>query len=65
MPLGPEFRANTFTPNSQGHPSVAADSSGDFVVVWHSLLQDGSDYGVYGQRYAQIVPVELIHYGVE
>src|SRR5437870_4177262 len=50
-PLGPEFRANTFTTSNQNFPSVASDSSGNFVVVWSSL-QDGSFYGVFGQRYA-------------
>jgi hypothetical protein len=51
-PLGAEFRVNTFTTNSQSSPSVAADSAGNFVVVWASYLQDGSYTGVFGQRYA-------------
>jgi hypothetical protein len=51
-PLGPEFRVNTYTTNVQDDESVASDSSGNFVVVWRSLLQDGSNYGVFGQRYA-------------
>jgi hypothetical protein len=46
-------------------PSVAADDAGDFVVVWTSSGQDGSNYGVFGQRYSQIVPVELMHFKVE
>ena len=50
-PLGLEFRANTFTTGFQTFPSVASDSSGNFVVVWSSG-QDGSGYGVFGQRYA-------------
>ena len=32
-------------------PSVAADTAGNFVVVWHSHSQDGNGYGVFGQRY--------------
>ena len=51
-PLGPEFRVNTYTTGHQGHPAVASDSSGNFVVVWPSYSQDGSSYGVFGQRYA-------------
>ena len=51
-PLGPEFRVNSYTTGHQGSPSVAADSSGNFVVVWHSDGQDGSYHGIYGQRYA-------------
>ena len=27
------------------------DSDGDFVVTWQSSGQDGSNYGIYGQRY--------------
>ena len=64
-PLGPEFRVNTFTTNSQVTPAVGADSLGNFVVVWNSLLQDGSGYGVFGQRYNQILPVELMRFGIE
>jgi hypothetical protein len=51
VPLGPEFCVNTTTSNEQLFPSVAADSSGNFVVVWQSY-QDGSGYGIFGQRYA-------------
>ena len=51
-PLGPEFRVNATTPGSQWFPFGAADGAGDFVVVWVSDAQDGSGYGVFGQRYA-------------
>jgi hypothetical protein len=54
-PLGPEFRVNTYK-NAQRFPAVASDSSGNFVVLWQSYGQDGSGYGVFGQRYSQIVP---------
>ena len=66
MPLGPEFRVNTYTPSDQAHPTVSSDTAGTFVVVWDSRYQDdpfGS--GVFGQRYAPIVPVELMHFQVE
>jgi len=61
-PLGPEFRVNTFTPDGQGRPSVGADAPGRFVVVWDSR---GSQFGIFGQRYAPILPVELTHFRVE
>jgi hypothetical protein len=51
-PLGPEFRVNTYTSFYQTRPSVAADTAGNFVVTWTSVLQDGSSAGVFGQRYA-------------
>ncbi|WP_309388395.1 hypothetical protein [Chelatococcus sambhunathii] len=49
-PVGREFRVNTFTDGDQRGPSVVALDSG-FVVTWYSDGQDGSGYGVYGQRY--------------
>lgn len=64
-PAGAEFRVNTYTTNAQYDASVAADASGNFVVVWSSQEQDGSNFGIFGQRYGQIVPLELIRFGVE
>ncbi len=49
---GSEFRVNTTTANNQTAPSVTALPDGGYVVTWSSYLQDGSDLGVYGQRYA-------------
>lgn len=48
---GGEFQINTFTFNDQTTASVTALLSGGFVVTWSSLNQDGSGYGIYGQRY--------------
>jgi len=52
---GPEFRANTFTPNNQfiySMTPVAIDPAGNFVVVWESSGQEPDfNYGIYGQRY--------------
>jgi len=45
------FRINTYTANTQWRSSVAALSNGGFVVTWDSYEQDGSSYGIYGQRY--------------
>jgi len=52
VPLGGEFRVNTYTTSDQGEPSVASDSAGNFVVTWHSNTPDGNGFGVFGQRYA-------------
>jgi YD repeat-containing protein len=51
-PLGGETRVNTYTAGSQAYPSVAISASGDFVVTWSSRHQDGSDWGIFGQRFA-------------
>jgi hypothetical protein len=64
-PVGPEFRVNTYTTSGQSQATVAADASGNFVVVWRSYGQDGSAQGVFGQRYGQIVPVELLGFSPE
>ena len=50
-PQTPEFLVNTFTPNDQLRPAVAADASGNFVIVWNSDLQDGEALGVFAQRF--------------
>jgi hypothetical protein len=50
-PAGGEFRVNTYTTGRQTHAHSAMQPDGDFVVVWMSG-QDGSYYGVFGQRYA-------------
>ncbi|QCS48015.1 cadherin repeat domain-containing protein (plasmid) [Picosynechococcus sp. PCC 11901] len=46
-----EFQVNTYTTNDQRSSSVAGLNDGGFVVVWSSDGQDGSGYGVYGQRF--------------
>ncbi|MEZ5729495.1 MAG: DUF4347 domain-containing protein [Burkholderiaceae bacterium] len=51
-PVGTEFIVNTTTTNIQDRSDVAFSRSGtDFAVVWQSNLQDGSGYGIYGQRF--------------
>ena len=49
--VGSEFQVNTYTSGILYAPAVAADGSGNFVVVWSSIFQDGSDFGVFGQRF--------------
>ena len=52
--VGAEFQVNTYTSSEQetfGDRLIAADASGNFVVVWQSAFQDGSSYGIFGQRY--------------
>ena len=49
---GTEFQVNTYTSDNQQEPSVTGLADGGFVVTWMSANQDGSSWGVYGQRYA-------------
>ncbi len=66
-PAGDPFEVNTYTQWSQTEPSVAVDGRGNFTAVWSSgedqLVpteppggeyqgQDGSSFGVYGQRFS-------------
>ena len=48
---GLEFHVNTYTVQHQSEASVAILSNNHFIVTWASYEQDGSDYGVYGQRF--------------
>ncbi len=50
-PVGSEFLVNTATSDAQEWPVVAGLSDGGYVVAWQSANQDGSSWGVYGQRY--------------
>ncbi len=50
-PLTSSIRANTYTTNHQQFGDIAVNSSGQAVVVWHSIDQDGDNFGVYGQRF--------------
>jgi hypothetical protein len=53
------------TPELDIAPAVASDPAGNFVVAWISDAQDGDDFGIFGQRYSEIVPVVLLQFGVE
>ena len=52
IPTGTDTQVNTFTSGDQIYSSVTALNDGGFVVTWSSDGQDGSGYGIYGQRYA-------------
>ena len=56
--IGNEFIVNTYTPLVQANPVVASLGLGEFLITWHSKEQDGSCWGVYGQRY-------LVDYQIE
>ena len=51
VPLGGDIVANTYTTGPQYHTQVAADGTGNFVVVWNSLGQDGASAGVFARRF--------------
>lgn len=48
-PLGNEFIVNTNTANAQTFPSIAIDSSANFVITWQSSHTGASN--IYAQRF--------------
>src|SRR5437868_9212807 len=53
--LSGDLQVNSYTTGSQQNPAIAADSAGNFVVVWGSAsVQDGSREGVYMRQYNAI-----------
>jgi hypothetical protein len=52
-PVSNEFQVNTYTTENQTLPAIASNDRGDTVVVWNSWKQEGgSDWGIFGQRFA-------------
>jgi len=45
-------RVNTYTDGQQEWPRVHALIDGGYIVAWRSWDQDGSNWGIYAQRYA-------------
>jgi hypothetical protein len=53
QPGGNELLVNTYTTSGQTQPAIDADANGRFTVVWtNTATQDGSEYGIFGQRYS-------------
>jgi hypothetical protein len=50
-PIGAEFQVNEYTIGIQNSTEVAMNADGNFVITWHSLGQDGDNYGVFARRY--------------
>jgi hypothetical protein len=57
VPIGPETRVNTYTSWGQNYPRATYLPNGEMVAVWESGAwygvsgQDGSEWGIYQQRY--------------
>jgi len=49
--MGSEFQVNNYTTSSQAYPVAAPLSAGGFVIAWTSFGQDGSNNGIFAQRY--------------
>ena len=53
IPLGPEFRVNTYTVTLRAAPDVAADAVRQLRRRLAERLRTAAGYDVFGQRYAQ------------
>ena len=56
--LSGEITVNTNTENSQIRPQIDVFNKGEdleFIVVWESWFQDGSERGVYAQRFNHLM----------
>ncbi|MEY4980123.1 MAG: hypothetical protein RLZZ352_2393, partial [Pseudomonadota bacterium] len=49
--VGTETQVNTTTSYDQSGPVITTLSSGDYVITWNSMYQDGSGWGIYAQRF--------------
>jgi hypothetical protein len=46
---------NTYTVDDQKYPAVVIiNENAEFITVWQSKDQDGSDYGIFAQKWPQI-----------
>src|SRR4029079_7226003 len=52
---GNDFQVNSFTTGFQRNSAIASSPDGDFVAVWDSDGRDGSGFGIFGQRYGDIL----------
>ena len=42
---------STAATGHQEDPTIAMDAAGTFVIAWNSYLQDGSQWGIFAQRF--------------
>jgi hypothetical protein len=47
------YPVNSYMEGNQGHPEVATNGDGGYVIVWDSRNQDGSCHGVFGRQCAR------------
>jgi hypothetical protein len=52
---GGEFQVNSYTTFGQLGPAISTTPDGDFVITWAADVQDGGSYGIFGQRYGDLI----------
>jgi Ca2+-binding RTX toxin-like protein len=62
---GNEVIAHNYVKDAQESPAVGIDASGNFVVAWQSINQDGSTWGVYARQFrSNKVPIQADEFRV-
>jgi hypothetical protein len=61
--VGGEFGVNTYTTGTQTTPVIATGPAGHFVIVWQGTPVDGSQYGVFGQRFGDLIFADTLDAG--
>ena len=51
LPIGPEFKINTFDTGWQRYPAVSTTPDGKYLISWTDYTQDGAGNGVYARRF--------------
>ena len=46
-----EFQVNTHTDSNQANPAIAADTNGNFVIVWNSYFEWPLSNEIFGRRF--------------
>ena len=59
MPVGDEFRLNSYTLDDQKYPAVAISQTARFIAAWQSQGQDGSHYGIFATSAAANCPADF------
>lgn len=49
--IGDELQLNTYTEDWQGRQCITSFTNGRFVVIWQSMGQDGSGWGIFAQLF--------------
>ena len=62
--VGDEFQVNSYVSGHKSFPRVFMDDLGHFVVVWHSLDQNGPEADIYGQQYKNTGLAEGVEFRV-
>lgn len=50
---GPEFQVNEYSQDWQVDPAVDADQTGNFMISWQSMNQDGDSTGIFARSFDQ------------